>query len=266
MHKPTAKPVALTIAGSDSGGGAGIQADLKTFASLGVHGTNVITCITAQNPARVTGVHPCPPAMIQRQVETIFDELPPVAIKTGMLYSAGIIRAIVASLKKHLKRMSLIVDPVMISTSGKPLLKISEINVLKRELLPLATLVTPNLDEAVRLTGKKLHSVEDMRRAAGEIHREFGCAALVKGGHLRGMSEAADIFFDGKIELLLTAPFVRDVRTHGTGCTYSAAITAYLALGQPLPMAVSNAKQYVTEAIAQHYRTAGHDVLEHFAK
>jgi len=259
-------PIVLTIAGSDSGGGAGIQADLKTFAALGVHGASVITCVTAQNPKHVMRVHPCPPAMVQGQIEAIFDELPPAAIKTGMLYSAGIIRAIVASLKKHQKRAPLIVDPVMISTSGKPLLKNSAINVLKRELLPLAALVTPNLDEAARLTGKTLRSVEDMRQAARDIHDEFGCAALVKGGHLRGASEAADIFFDGKTELLLTAPFVKNVRTHGTGCTYSAGIAAYLALGQPLPTAISNAKQYVTQAIAQHYRVTGHDVLEHFPK
>jgi hydroxymethylpyrimidine/phosphomethylpyrimidine kinase len=266
MLKASTIPVALTIAGSDSGGGAGIQADLKTFAALGVHGASVITCITAQNPTRVTAIHACPPSIVRRQIEAVFDELPPAAIKTGMLHSAEIIRAVIASLKAHHKYVPLVVDPVIISTSGKPLLKTSAIKILKGELLPLATLVTPNLDEAAQLTGRKLRSVEDMREAARQIHAEFGCAALVKGGHLRGVTEAADIFFDGKTELLLTSPFVKNVRTHGTGCTYSAAITAFLALGQKLPIAIANAKQHVTETIARHCLAGGHAVLENFYK
>ncbi|HWF20100.1 MAG TPA: bifunctional hydroxymethylpyrimidine kinase/phosphomethylpyrimidine kinase [Verrucomicrobiae bacterium] len=264
MPKEAQVPVALSIAGSDSGGGAGIQADLKTFAALGVHGASAITCITAQNPARVTGIHASPPAMVRRQIEVVFAELPPAAIKTGMLFSAEIIRAVVGALKKNGKRPALVVDPVMISTSGKPLLKSSAVKILKRELLPLATLVTPNLDEAARLTGRRLHSVEEMRVAAKKIFDEFGCAALIKGGHLRGTVEATDIFFDGETELLLTAPFVKGVRTHGTGCTYSAAITAFLALGQPLPKAIASAKEYVTAAIGGHYFAARHPVLEHF--
>jgi len=158
----------------------------------------------------------------------------------------------------------LVVDPVMISTSGAMLLKPAAIKILQEHLLPLATLVTPNLHEAGILTGRKITSVENMRAAAREIHARFGCAALVKGGHLRGVRDAVDIFFDGQTELLLTAPFIKGVLTHGTGCTYSAAITAALALGRDLPHAVELAKHYVTRAIARSYRIGQHFALNHF--
>lgn len=253
-------PVVLTIAGSDSGGGAGIQADLKTFASLGVHGTSAITCITAQNPKRVLGIQACRPGIVRLQIEAVFAELRPAAVKTGMLYSAEIIRA-VAEFFKRGKRPPLIVDPVMVATSGSRLLKPAAIACLKNDLLPLAELVTPNLPEAEVLVDRELKSVEDLRRAAKEIHRRFGCAALVKGGHLRNAKEAADVFFDGKNEWLLTAPFIRGVSTHGTGCTYSAAIAGYRARGCTLRQAVVQAKEYVTQAIAQSRATARHSVL-----
>lgn len=256
--------VALTIAGSDSGGGAGIQADLKTFAALGVHGTSAITCVTAQNPARVAGIHVCPPGIVVDQIKAVFEELRPLAVKTGMLYSNEIIRAVARFFKLVSKRPWLVVDPVMIATSGKPLLENSAINVFKRELLPLASLVTPNLDEAARLIGHPVRSVEDMRNAAREIHAGFGCATLIKGGHLKGAREAADIFFDGKTELLLTASFVKGVRTHGTGCTYSAAIAARLALGDELSVALKNAKVHVTAAIRKHSMAGRHTVLQNF--
>jgi hydroxymethylpyrimidine/phosphomethylpyrimidine kinase len=256
-------PIALTIAGSDSGGGAGIQADLKTFAALGVHGTSAITCITAQNPKRVLGIQACRPELVRQQMQAVFAELPPAAVKTGMLYSAQIVRAIIDCFQLR-PRPPLIVDPVMISTSGACLLKPNAIKIIQAELLPLATLVTPNLDEAALLIGKKLSSVEDLRHAAREIHQRFRCAALVKGGHLRGLSEAVDIFYDGKNELLLSAPFVKGVHTHGTGCTYSAAITSYLALGFDLPASVVQAKSFITNAIAQSQAVAGHSVLNSF--
>jgi hydroxymethylpyrimidine/phosphomethylpyrimidine kinase len=262
-HAPRATlPTALTIAGSDSGGGAGIQADLKTFASLGVHGTSVITCLTAQNPKRVLGIEAASAGIVRRQLEAVFEELSPAALKTGMLYSAPIIRAVAGFLAE--RRRLLVVDPVMVSTSGAQLLKPAAVKVLTTELFPLATLVTPNLDEAELLTGQRLRSVEDLRSAARELHRRFGCAALVKGGHLRGLKEAADIFYDGQEELLLTAPFVRGVSTHGTGCTYSAAITAYLARGLSLSQAVQRGKEYITQAIAQSQRTGRHCVLNSF--
>lgn len=255
--------VALTIAGSDSGGGAGIQADLKTFAALGVHGACAITCVTAQNPKCVLAVEPCSPAIVRNQLTAVFAELRPAAVKTGMLYSAAIIRTVADFLRRQ-PNVPLVVDPVMIATSGSQLLKPSAAKVLREHLLPLATLVTPNLAEAAVLAGKPLRSVEDMRHAAREIRRRFGCAALVKGGHLRGAREAVDIFFDGRNELLLTAPFVRGVRTHGTGCTYSAAITAYLALGFGLRSAVSKAKQYISGTIANHQKSGKYSILNHF--
>jgi hydroxymethylpyrimidine/phosphomethylpyrimidine kinase len=262
MPKPKTIPVALTIAGSDSGGGAGIQADLKTFAALGVHGTSALTCVTAQNPRRVLAIQACPPEIVRGQMEAVMEELPPAAVKTGMLYSAEIIRAVAGFFKSS--RLPLVVDPVMISTSDSRLLKPSAIKLLKNELLPLATLVTPNLDEAIILTGRKLKSPEDLRWAARKIHGEFGCAALIKGGHLRNSKEAVDIFFDGGNELLLSAPFVRGAHTHGTGCTYSAAITGFLARGDELPDAVARAKEFISQAIAQSQRAGRHSVLNSF--
>ncbi len=256
-------PVALTIAGSDSGSGAGIQADLKTFAALGVHGTSVITCLTAQNPRRVLAVEPSSPRIVRQQMKAVFEELRPAAVKTGMLFSAEIIRVVAGFFKKQ-KRPPLVVDPVMVSTSGAALLLPTAIKIVRDRLLPLAVLVTPNLDETEILTGHTISSIEDMRAAARDIHERFGCAALVKGGHLRGLHDAVDIFFDGRTELLLSAPFIKGVSTHGTGCTYSAAITAALALGHDLPHAVEVGKRHVTAAIMQSYRVGKHSVLGHF--
>jgi len=263
MPKQKQIPIALTIAGSDSGGGAGIQADLKTFSALGVHGTSAITCITAQNPRRVLAIQACRPEIVRAQIEAVFEELPPVAIKTGMLFSAEIIRVVADFFRKH-RRIPLVVDPVMISTSGARLLKPSAIKSLKSDLLPKATLVTPNLDEASFLTERNLKSPEELRWAAKAIHEQFGCAALIKGGHLRNSREAIDIFFDGENELLLTAPFVKGVHTHGTGCTYSAAIAGYLARGYALPDAVTQAKEFISQAIAQSQGTVRHSVLNSF--
>ncbi len=261
MLKRAQLPVALTIAGSDSGGGAGIQADLKTFAALGVHGTSAITCITAQNPEGVRGIQACSAGIVRGQIEAVFEALRPAAVKTGMLYSAPIIR-IVAEVFRSGPRVPLVVDPVMVSTSGAQLLKPAAVKVLLAELLPLATLVTPNVDEAEILCGQALRSVEDLRAAAWALHARFGCAALVKGGHLRGLKQAVDIFYDGRQELLLSAPFIRGVSTHGTGCTYSAAIAGYLARGSSLARAVRGAKEFITQAIARSREAAGYGVLD----
>jgi hydroxymethylpyrimidine/phosphomethylpyrimidine kinase len=263
MPKRKSIPIALTIAGSDSGGGAGIQADLKTFAAVGVHGTSAITCVTAQNPKRVLAIQACRPEIVEGQIEAVMEELFPTAVKTGMLYSAEIIR-VVAEFFKSNRSVPLVVDPVMISTSGSRLLKPSAIKVLKKHLLPLATLATPNLDEASLLTGRHLKSIEDLRSAAKQIHQEFGCAALVKGGHLRNSKEAVDIFFDGETELMLSAPFVKGVNTHGTGCTYSAAITGFLARGYELPEAVTRAKEFISQAIAESQNVGKHSALNAF--
>lgn len=256
-------PIALTIAGSDSGGGAGIQADLKTFAALGVHGTTAITCLTAQNPKGVTGIQAVRPDMVRAQLAAVFAELPPAAVKTGMLYSAAIIR-VVADWFAVPRRPPLVVDPVMVATSGARLLQPDAIRVVREVLLPRATLVTPNLPEAELLVGRRLRSVEDLRVAARELVRRFGGAALIKGGHLRGLRQAVDIFYDGRTELLLEAPRIRGVSTHGTGCTYSAAIAAYLAQGQPLPPAVVAAKEFITGAIVRSQRIGRHGVLNAF--
>ncbi len=259
MRMRTPIPSALTIAGSDSGGGAGIQADLKTFAALGVHGTNAITCLTAQNPRKVLAIQPCSSAVLSKQLEAIFTELPPAAVKTGMLYSEALIRTVCDFLRPL--RPKLVVDPVMVSTSGARLLEPGAVRTLCSRLLPLAAVMTPNLDETEILTGRKLRSAEDLRGAARALHARFGCAALVKGGHLRGLKEAVDIFYDGRTELMLSAPFIRGTSTHGTGCTYSAAIAAYLARGLSLQLAVQRAKDFITNAIATSQRIAGHSVL-----
>jgi len=257
-------PIALTIAGSDSGGGAGIQADLKTFAALGVHGTSAITCITAQNPRGVSGIQPIRANMVRKQIDAVFAELRPKAVKTGMLFSTEIIRT-VAEFFEQSKRPPLVVDPVMVATSGAVLLRPSAIRALKRQLLPRATLVTPNLDEAQLLIGRQLYTLEGLLDAALEIHERFGCAALVKGGHLKLGNEAVDVLFDGKQFTVLKAKRVTGVSTHGTGCTYSAAIAAFLARGEKLTSAVKEAKRLITRAIGQSHRAAEHSVLNPFA-
>jgi hydroxymethylpyrimidine/phosphomethylpyrimidine kinase len=255
--------MALSIAGSDSGGGAGIQADLATFAALGVHGTTAITCLTAQNPRGVRSIFPAAPAFVRDQMTAVFQEVPPLAVKTGMLYSAGLIRVVSQFLADltGTSRPQLVVDPVMVATSGARLLKPDAIRDLQRRLLPLATLTTPNLDEAQLLTGRALKNPEDLRSAARQIHETYGCAVLVKGGHLRGYREALDIFFDGTEEWMLAAPFVRGVSTHGTGCTYSAAITAFLAHGMPVGRAVTQAKEFISNAIRESRPIGRHWVL-----
>lgn len=264
MTKRKELPVALTIAGSDSGGGAGIQADLKTFAAFGVHGTSAIACLTAQNPGRVIGVESCSPKMLRQQLEAVFEELPPAAVKTGMLFSADNIRVVTkffSTLHSALRTPHLVIDPVMVSTSGAPLLQPAAEKVLKEKLLPLATLVTPNLDEAEILADTRINSPEAMRAAARTIHSRYGCAVLLKGGHLKNSREAIDVFFDGETELLLSAPFVKGVSTHGTGCTYSAAICAALALGHSLPHAVEIGKKFITASITNSCRIGNHFAL-----
>jgi hydroxymethylpyrimidine/phosphomethylpyrimidine kinase len=254
------RPVALTIAGSDSGGGAGIQADLKTFGALDVHGTSAITCVTAQNPRGVIGIQAVTADIVRKQVDAVFAELRPVAVKTGMLYSTGIIRTVTQSLRQW-RCPDLVVDPVMVATSGAVLLQPSAIRVLQRELFPMATLITPNLDEAQLLLETRLRTIEDLLDAAERLHREFGCAVLVKGGHLQLGKDAVDVLFDGRQLTVLRAARIRGVSTHGTGCTYSAAIAAHLALGESLLAAVTQSKQFISRAIARSYRAGNHSCL-----
>jgi hydroxymethylpyrimidine/phosphomethylpyrimidine kinase len=242
------KPVALTIAGSDSGGEAGIQADLRTFAALKVHGTSAITCVTAQNRNAVTRLEPCSPAMVRAQMEAVAAQFPLAAAKTGMLYSAAIVRE-VAAFFRQARGVPLVVDPVIISTSGRRLLQRDSLKALQRELLPLAALVTPNLAEAEVLIGKKIADIEGLRGAARRIRQLFGCAALVKGGHLPGTNAALDFLCSDSGEWLLSAPRARGLALHGTGCTYSAAIAAWLARGRSIEKSVELAKNHITQEI-----------------
>jgi hydroxymethylpyrimidine/phosphomethylpyrimidine kinase len=241
-------PAALTVAGSDSGGEAGIQADLGTFSALKVHGTTAITCVTAQNRKAVTRIEACSPAIVRAQMEAVADEFPIAAAKTGMLYSVEIVRE-VARFFGQTRKPALVVDPVIISTSGRRLLRLDGLKALQRDLLPLATLVTPNVAEAEVLTGARIRTLEDLRAAARRIHDLFGCAALVKGGHLPGTNAAVDFLFADNCEWMFSAPRAGGVTLHGTGCTYSAAITAWLARGKSLVKAVELAKNHISEAI-----------------
>jgi hydroxymethylpyrimidine/phosphomethylpyrimidine kinase len=247
MHQPST-PVALTIAGSDSGGEAGIQADLKTFACCKVHGATAITCLTAQNPGRISRLEPCPPIMVRAQLEAIAAHFAVAAAKTGMLYSAAIVREAALFFKRN-PRIPLVVDPVMVSTSGRRLLDSDGVEALKKRLLPLASIVTPNLAEAEILAGGKIRSLAQLREAAGVIYRTFGCAALVKGGHLPGAGEAVDFYHGREGEWMLSSPRAAKVVLHGTGCTYSAAITAWLARGKSRIRSVELAKRYITRRI-----------------
>lgn len=259
MRTKRCNPCALTVAGSDSGGGAGVQADLKTFAAYGVHGVSALTCLTAQSPRGVMGVQPTRAGMVRRQIEAVWGELRPGAAKTGMLFSAAIIRE-VAAFAAAAGRVPWVIDPVMVATSGAPLLQPAAMGVLRKRLLPLATLITPNLDELRLLTGLRVRGLEELRAAARALQSYFGVAVLAKGGHLNG-PRAVDVFWDGEEEMILEVPRVKVASTHGTGCTYSAAITAGLARGWDLRGAVREAKGHITEAIRGSWKVGEHWVL-----
>ena len=252
-------PVALTIAGSDSGGGAGIQADLKTFTALGVFGTSVITCITAQNPDAVTGIEAVSPKLIAAQIRAVTSGFPVAAAKTGMLFSKDVIH-IVAKTLRSVHYGPLIVDPVMVATSGARLLKPDAMEALFREILPLATVITPNLNEAEILADCKITSLKALQKAALVISRRFDTACLAKGGHLAG-GKVVDVLCVENELTLYTAPRVRLRGTHGTGCTFSAALTAALASGEDLHEAVAIAKSFVTSAIKQARPAGKHHPL-----
>ena len=257
-------PTAMTVAGSDSGGGAGIQADLKTFAALGVYGTSALTAITAQNTLGVTAVHELPPELVAAQMNAIRADMGADAVKTGMLSSSAIIRTVAERLREHRLTERLVVDPVMVAKGGDRLLQPEAVEALRRELLPLALVVTPNVPEAEALTGLSLGSVADARRAARQIVHGMGarCAA-VKGGHLEG--PAVDVFYDGHDFRELSAVRVETTSTHGTGCTFASAVAAYLARGRSPAEAVAGAKRYVTQALRRAFPMGGgHGPLNHF--
>lgn len=257
-------PVVLTIAGSDSGGGAGIQADLKTFTAMGVFGTSAITCITAQNPDAVTGIEAVSPKLITAQIRAVTTGFPVAATKTGMLFAKPAIQA-VTRIVKRTECGPLVVDPVMVSTSGSRLLRQDAMETLCRELLPLATVITPNLNEAELLAGGRIRSLKDLQKACRIIALRFGTACVAKGGHLAG-GKVVDVLCTGSDDLTLyTAPRIKIQGTHGTGCTFSAALAASLALGDPLHEAVARAKEFVTHALKKARPAGRHYPLNFFA-
>lgn len=253
---PASPPVALTIAGSDNSAGAGAQADLKTFGALGVYGVTAITCIVAEVPGKVSAIQPVEERIVREQIRLSFEAYPVGAVKTGLLYSRPIIEAVCDTLEeifaRSASRPALVVDPVMVATSGDALLKSDAVAVYAARLFKLATLVTPNLDEVRALLGRPIATVAEMKIAGHELVEKFGAPFLLKGGHLRG-GEATDLLFNNGEMSEFTAPFVPGVATHGTGCTYSAAITAGLAKDLPLNRAIAEAKPFVTRAIATHF-------------
>lgn len=248
-------PVALTIAGSDSSAGAGIQADLKTFTALGVYGLTAVTCVVAEIPGKVSRIEALSPAIVREQIEVLARGFPIAAIKTGLLCSANIVRAVAEALAEFTRKIDIVVDPVMIATGGDELLEPNAVEACEKELFPCATLITPNMDEAARLLGTKIEDRSAMEHGARALSERYGTAVLLKGGHLLG-ANAIDLLCAKENITEFAAPFVRGVTTHGTGCTYSAAIAAGLARSLPLEKSIRLAKDFVTASI-ERYRAWG---------
>ncbi len=255
----------LSIAGSDSGGGAGIQADLKTFAALGCYGMTAITALTAQNTLGVSGIHGVPPEMLKAQLSAVLDDIGVDAVKIGMLHAPEIVHTVAWALK-HYAVKQVVLDPVMVATSGDRLIASETVQVLVDELFPLATVVTPNLDEAALLLGRPITGAHELDAAARDLLAMGTQAVLLKGGHLPG-DEVTDLLVTSAgVSQRLSSPRIASRNTHGTGCTLSSAIAAYLALGEPLDQAVAKARSYILQAIAQGadvYTGAGHGPLNH---
>lgn len=255
---------ALTIAGSDSGGGAGIQADLKTFTAFGVYGMSVIASVTAQNTVKVTGIHNMPADFVALQFDTVYKDIGVDGVKTGMLSNSEIVRTIAQKLKEN-SIEHVIVDPVMIAKGGSPLLLEEAVASVKEYLLPQATLVTPNIPEAEVLSNMKIGSPKEMKKAAEIIFQLGHCAVLIKGGHSQG--DAEDILFDGESYFEFTAPRIETKNTHGTGCTISSAILSNLILGKSLVESVEVSKKFITKAIVASFDLGhGHGPLNHFVR
>lgn len=252
---------ALSIAGSDPSGGAGIQADLKTMTLHGVYGMSVITALTAQNTAGVFGIHEVPPEFVRQQLEAVFSDIPPDAVKIGMVASAPLMETIARSLRDY-HAPQVVVDPVMVSTSGARLMAPEAVETLRRELLPLAVLVTPNVPEAEILAGMPVRSPEDMEAAGKRIYEAYGCGVLCKGGH--AVNDANDLLYTGEGPQWFPGRRIHNPNTHGTGCTLSSAIAANLALGLDLSAAIQGAKDYLSGALAAMLDLgAGHGPLDH---
>lgn len=256
---------ALTIAGSDSGGGAGIQADIKTFQELGVFGMSALTAVTAQNTQGVHGVFPMSPGELGKQIEAVALDLRPDAIKTGMLWSAEMIEEIVQQLEEHDLKV-VIVDPVMIAKGGASLLNDEAVETLKRRLLPRAFAATPNIPEAEVLTGRRIQTMDDRKKAAEDLHKLGVRYPIIKGGHLPEKKTVTDLLFDGETFIEITNPFIETKHTHGTGCTFSAALTAQLAKGSDIHEAFEIAESFVHMAVANGLNIgSGHGPTNHFA-
>jgi len=253
----------LSIAGSDSGGGAGIQADLKTLTALGVYGATAVTAVTAQDTLGVKEVFELPAYLVTEQINAVVDDIGLDAAKTGMLANAEIVVAVSAAVRDH-SISKLVVDPVMVSETGHPLLEETAVRAVIRELLPFALVVTPNIPEAKALTGRRIRSGQDIHDAAQAIHDMGATYVLIKGGHF-DTPDATDYLFDGQEGLHYSAPRIDTDNTHGTGCTYSAAIAGYLAQGHTVRSAVEYAKRYLTEALKHGFQVGkGHGPLNHF--
>ena len=257
-------PTALTIAGSDSGGGAGIQADLKAFEAHGVFGMSVVTAVTAQNSHSVTAIHDIPVAVVAAQIDAVAEDFPVGAVKTGMLASPEIVAAVAEGIEQH-SLGPVVVDPVMVSKSGDALLAPEAVGAVAERLIPLATLVTPNAHEAARLAGFDVRTLDDARRAADAILRLGPGAVLIKGGHLDGESEAVDVLMWADGESVFREARVDTPHTHGTGCTYASAIAANLARGLGLAEAVQRARSHLQQAILHAVPLgSGHGPTRHF--
>ena len=255
-------PTVMTIAGSDSGGGAGIQADLKTFSALGVFGTSTLTAITAQNTVGVSAVHEVPTEVIAAQIDAVITDIGADAVKTGMLSSGAIVETVAEAIRRH-AIANLVVDPVMVAKSGDRLLREEAIASIRNSLLPLATVVTPNIPEAEELTGQTISADADVRRAAASIVKMGAKSVVVKGGHRDG--PPTDVLYDGQRFLEFTTERIPSTNTHGTGCTFASAVAAGLAHGLDTPAAVEQAKEYVTAAIRAAYPIGqGYGPLHHF--
>ena len=256
---------ALTIAGSDSGGGAGIQADLKTFQELGVYGMSALTAVTAQNTLGVQAVFPMEPAAVAKQIESIGADMGTDAVKTGMLFSADIIEAVAEKIKHH-QWEKVVVDPVMIAKGGASLLQEQAISSLKRDLLPLSMIVTPNIPEAEVLTERTIRTMEDKKAAAQRIVKLGAKYVILKGGHDENLEESEDLLYDGHTFTLFQSKRIPTKNTHGTGCTFSAAITAGIAKGLAVNHAVSKAKDFIQAAIQFDLEIGkGHGPTNHWA-
>ena len=250
IRRGSSPPVALTIAGSDNSCGAGIQADLKTFTACGVYGLTAVTCVVSEVPGRVEKVQAVAPDVLRSQIRILFESFPITAVKTGMLYSRALLRVVSEELADRLGMFHLVVDPVMVASSGDPLLKKDAVRAYEEELLPLADVITPNLDEAAVLLGRKITTVRSMNVAAGELRTKYGAAVLLKGGHLRGRN-AVDVLCDRRGLREFALPRLRGRETHGSGCTLSAALAAGLARGRSLAAATEQAKKFLHRAIAR---------------